>query len=93
MQFPMEKKAQILAQINDIVRPYWLSAEYLEGIQTVGVQGDDRSYTPAVVLVGPFPGYQILGKLSNRISNETPVNRVTFEAAAAGKPSPFDFVC
>jgi hypothetical protein len=92
MAFPFEKKDEILRQINDIVRPYWLSAEYSEA-HSVGVQGDARTYTPVIVLVGPYPGHLILRKLSNKITNNTPVNRVTFELAAKGKWTPFDFVC
>ena len=88
MIFPMERKAEILQQINGIVAQYGLRAEYLEGIQTVGVQGDDRSYTPTVVLVGPFPGHEVLATLSSKISNDTPVNRVTFELARRETPWP-----
>jgi GMP synthase PP-ATPase subunit len=87
----MERKAEILLQINQIAAPFGLTAEYLEGIQTVGVQGDDRSYTPTVVLIGPHPGDEELAALSNMITNDTLVNRVTFELAAAGKPSPFAY--
>ena len=89
MQFPSERKVEILEQINVLAAPYGLRAEYLGNFSTVGVQGDDRSYTPTVVLIGPHPGDEDLAALSRAISNNTPVNRVTFELAAAGKPLPF----
>lgn len=72
---------QILDRVKAIVAPHGLNAEFLEGILSVGVQGDDRTYTPVVVLNGPHPGWEILERLSSQISNETPVNRVTFEVA------------
>lgn len=72
---------EILARANEIVSPYGLEAEILEDIFSVGVGGDDRTYTPVINLKGPFPGYEVLAKLSTEISNVLPINRVTFELA------------
>lgn len=76
-----KRPEEVLAQISRIVASHGLSAEYLPDIFSVGVQGDDRTYSRVVVLVGPFPGWDALAELSSRISNETPVNKVTFELA------------
>jgi GMP synthase PP-ATPase subunit len=73
---------EILRIANEIAGKHGLKAEFLEGIQSVGVGGDERSYTPVICLVGPFPGHEILAKISSEISNHIPVNRVTFELAS-----------
>jgi GMP synthase PP-ATPase subunit len=71
---------EILIAANHIVEPYGLRVEFLGG-QSVGVQGDARTYRPVIVLVGPFPGWDVLGQLATQIPNELDVNRVTFEFA------------
>jgi len=71
----------VLAFANRMASPYGLHAEYLKGIRTVGVQGDDRTFTPTIVLCGPFPGWDVLGELGTAIPNALPVNRVTYEFA------------
>jgi len=58
-----------------------LRVDVLDGIQSVGVQGDNRTYTPALVLSGPFPGYALLDLISRELTSRFHVNRVTFELA------------
>jgi len=72
---------EILAEANRIVEPFGLTAEFLGDAHSVGVGGDARTYTPVIVLVGPFPGYDVLEKIGSRIWNELNINRVTFETA------------
>ncbi len=74
-------EAEALALANEIVAPYDLIAEFLGDVRTVGVQGDYRTYTRAIVLIGPFPGWDVLALLSTEISNRTPISRVNFEIA------------
>ncbi len=69
----------VLDQINTLVAPFNLVASYLGEVKSVGVGGDNRSYTRAIVLSGPFPGWDILEKLSSQIGNTMPINRVTYE--------------
>ena len=76
----MERK-EILKRANKIVAPYGLRAEILGDIHSVGVGGDTRSYTPVINLIGPHPGNEVLAQLSNKIGNELPINRVTFQLA------------
>jgi len=70
---------EILRIINELVSQYDMRAEYLKGAMSVGVAGDDRTYTPVICLIGPWPGHETLADLSTKISNATPINRVTFE--------------
>ena len=72
---------EILQRVTEMVAPHGLRAEIFPGIFSVGVQGDDRTYTPVVNLIGPHPGNDVLATLGTRISNELPINRVTFEIA------------
>ncbi len=72
-------KEEIIRRVNEIVAPYGLHAEIFEGIKSVGVGGDARSYTPVVNIIGPFPGYDVLSKISSEITNVVSVNRVTFQ--------------
>ena len=72
---------EIVARANVIVAPYGLKAEILKGIHSVGVGGDNRTYTPVICLKGKFPGWDVLATLSTEISNALPINRVTFETA------------
>lgn len=76
---------EIVERVNVIVTPYGLEAEILEGINSVGVGGDNRTYTPVICLRGEFPGWEVLAKLSTEISNTLPINRVTFETAIKTK--------
>ena len=70
---------EIVEAVNKISEPFGLKAEILPNSMSVGVGGDNRSYTPVVNLSGPFPGWDILEKVSLEITNTLPVNRVTFE--------------
>ena len=73
------KKRELLKAANKIASPHELSAEILFGIRSVGVGGDERSYTPVINLRGVFPGYDVLATISNEISNTLGIGRVTFE--------------
>ncbi len=73
--------AEALKAANKVVAPHGLRAEFLGDSRTVGVGGDKRTYSRTIVLVGPFPGWEALASLSTKISNETGINRVTFELA------------
>lgn len=64
---------------NKIVEPHGLKAEFLGDVHSVGVGGDCRSYTRIIVLMGPHPGNEALASLSTKISNNTGINRITFE--------------
>lgn len=76
----MEEK-EILKRANQIAEQHNLTAEIPEGIRSVGVGGDERSYTPVIILKlkGPFPGWDIINKISTEITNTLPINRVTLE--------------
>ena len=76
------QKEEILARANEITAPYELRAEIFEDIMSVGVGGDERTYTQVINLIGSFPGYKILAKISSEISNVLPINRVTFQLAS-----------
>ena len=67
-------------------RKHDLKAAIPEGIFSTGVQGDNPTYTPIVLLFGKFPGYDVLEKISIEITNAVPVNRVAHQIAG---PSPF----
>ncbi len=76
------QRAEILRVAKEIAAPHGLAAELFPGIQSVGVGGDERTYSPVVNLVGPFPGLETLDLISREISGRTPVNRVTFQITA-----------
>ncbi len=77
--------AELTAKVNEIVAPYGLTAEIPLGINSVGVGGDERTYTPIVILIGEFPGYDVLDQLKSEICNTLPINRVTFQLAVKAK--------
>ncbi|MET3682434.1 GMP synthase (glutamine-hydrolyzing) [Alkalibacillus flavidus] len=76
---------------NDLERDVWQYFTVLPGIQSVGVQGDERSYnhTVAIRAVTSVDGmtsdwarlpWDVLEKISNRITNEVnQVNRVVYD--------------
>ena len=72
-----------LALANKIVSQYGMTAEFLENAYSVGVGGDCRTYTRAIVLIGPHPGNEILGSLATNIGNLTGINRITIELTAS----------
>lgn len=76
---------EILRIANEIAIPYGLKAEIFPDIFSVGVQGDGRTYTPVIVLVGLFPGHDVWDYISREISSRTSVNRVTVEIARRGQ--------
>lgn len=75
------EKEEILRRANEICAPHNITAEIMEGILSVGVQGDGRTYTPVICLKGDFSNWEILAELSNKISSELPINRITYEMA------------
>ncbi|OGZ44866.1 MAG: hypothetical protein A3J54_00380 [Candidatus Ryanbacteria bacterium RIFCSPHIGHO2_02_FULL_45_13b] len=82
MTIDLIDKAEVLSRANKIVLPYGLSAEFLEGIYSVGVQGDERSYLPVLCLIGSMRvDDPHLPQISNELTNTLPINRVTLEMA------------
>jgi len=71
--------AEILNRVSEMTAPHDITVEVPLGHFSVGVQGDERTYTPIVMLKGPNPGWDVIAEISSRISNSLPVNRVTFE--------------
>jgi hypothetical protein len=72
---------EIVAAANVIVAPHGLQAEILGGIKRVGVQGDERTYGPVLVLTGPYPTNEVLAEISSQLTNKLPVTGVTIETA------------
>lgn len=74
---------EILKKANEICAPHNIKAEFLGENKTVGVQGDNRTYTFVICLIfqEEFRNWEILEKLSNQISSELPINRITLEIA------------
>lgn len=73
---------EVLRSVQEIAEKYGLTAELLPNAFSVGVGGDQRTYTPVVCLNGPFPGFDVLEKVSTEIGNMTSINRVTFDLTA-----------
>ncbi|TSC90553.1 MAG: hypothetical protein G01um10142_378 [Parcubacteria group bacterium Gr01-1014_2] len=72
---------ELFKRANEIAAKHGLKAEFLGDMQSVGVRGDDRAYLPVVVLVGSFPGWDVLEKVSSEITNTLEIGRVTYEFA------------
>jgi GMP synthase PP-ATPase subunit len=72
---------ELLAKVNTISLKHDLKAEFLSKAHTVGVRGDARSYLPTVVLVGAFPGWDVLEEISSEITNNLEIGKVTYELA------------
>lgn len=72
---------ELLRRVNEIAEKYGLMAEFLHDAYVVGVRGDARSYLPTIVLVGPFPGWNVLEQVSSEITNKLEVGKVTYEFA------------
>lgn len=70
--------SDLLTRANNIATKYHLRAELLP-VHSVGVQGDERTYRPVVVLIGPFPGWDIIEKVSSELTNTLELNRVTYQ--------------
>lgn len=70
---------EILQKANEMIASHGLTAEILPDLFSVGVQGDGRTYTPILNLIGPHPGNDVLKKLSTELSNNLPINRVTIQ--------------
>lgn len=84
---PTMSDKEILRIANEIANPHGLKAEFLEDAFSVGVGGDERSYTRATCLVGEMPEDSVLRTISSAITNRTPVNRVTIELARRQPPT------
>ncbi|OGZ63594.1 MAG: hypothetical protein A3A98_02885 [Candidatus Staskawiczbacteria bacterium RIFCSPLOWO2_01_FULL_40_39] len=74
-------EVELLEMANKIIEPYGLRAEFLGDVHSVGVGGDCRTYTRVMVLIGSYPGNEILASLSTKLGNTTGINRITFELA------------
>ena len=70
---------ETLLKANEIAKPHGLRAEFLSDALSVGVQGDERTHTRVINVIGQFPGWGVLEKISTSITNATGVNRVTYE--------------
>ena len=70
---------QALAVANQLATPHGLRAEFLGDAKSVGIGGDCRTYTRVMVLIGKWPGDEVLAQISTAISNRTPINRVTYQ--------------
>jgi len=70
---------ELLRQANEIVAKYGLRAEILPGAWSVGVQGDERTYTPVIIVAGKFPGHEILSEISTALTNNLKINRITYD--------------
>lgn len=76
---------EIKRQAGEIAAPHGLKVEVPEGCFAVGVQGDSRTRTPVVFLIGPNPGWEEIAKVSNEITSRLPVNKVLLETARTTK--------
>jgi GMP synthase PP-ATPase subunit len=72
-------KKEIVRQASDIAKKYNLLAELEIRVKSIGVQGDNRTVTPVIILSGPFPGYEKLEEVSTTITNSLPINRVIYD--------------
>lgn len=73
---PIVNKAEIEEQMNDMAEAYGVQATVMP-VQSVGVQGDQRSYQHPAVLHGGMPTWEELNALSTDITNGVHgVNRV-----------------
>ncbi len=79
---------EMLIIANEIANPHGLKAEFLPDIRRVGVGGDNRTYTPVVVLVGPPPLHEVLSEISTEISNRTGIMGVTYDITSLSKYLP-----
>lgn len=71
----------LLNKVNAISLKYDLIAEFLGDTHSVGVRGDERAYLPVIVLIGKFPGWDVLEQASTEITNSLEIGRVTYEFA------------
>jgi GMP synthase PP-ATPase subunit len=70
---------EALQLANTIVSPYGLKAEFIGENRSVGVGGDQRTYSRVIVLTRPYLDYQTLASLATEIGNLTGINRITIE--------------
>ena len=81
-------------KLNDLYRELWQSFAVLTDTRTVGVTGDYRTYGHVIAVRAVTSDeamtadwarlpYDVLGRISNRITNEVPgVNRVVFDVTS-----------
>ena len=69
----------LVRQANEIVHEYGLTAEIFPDILTVGVKGDGRVYLPVLLLIGPFPGWEVINTLSTKLTNTLQISRVVYD--------------
>ena len=79
LEVTLFRKDIIVAEVTKITQRFGLEAEIIGEVFSVGVGGHNRSYTPVINVQGVFPGWDILGEISNEITNTLPINRVTYE--------------
>jgi GMP synthase PP-ATPase subunit len=72
-------ETEMLRIANEIVWPHGMTAEFLGDWMSVGVQGDNRTYTRVIVISGGNYSAELIAELSTQISNRVPVNRVTYD--------------
>lgn len=70
---------QLRNKINLFIRKWGLFCEVPDGLKSVGVGGDCRTYTSVVFLRGPFPGYDALVDICSEITGKFDINRVLFD--------------
>lgn len=78
-----DDSAKLEKQINILVKDYGLKAKILP-INSVGVQGDERTYRHPLALYGKLKDWDKLNRLSTRLTNQfTSLNRVLLSLGQA----------
>lgn len=73
------RREWLCQKINIFISKWGLFCEIPDGLKSVGVGGDCRTYTSVVFLRGPFPGYDALVDICSEITGKFDINRVLFE--------------
>lgn len=73
------RRELLCKKINIFIRKWGLFCEIPDGLKSVGVGGDCRTYTSVVFLRGPFPGYDALVDICSEITGQFDINRVLFD--------------
>jgi hypothetical protein len=76
-------RQQIMLRAKPIAQAEGLQVEFLGDAESVGVQGDFRTYTDVLVLMGESEDYEMLTKLTSKIYGTLPINRVAIELPAS----------
>lgn len=72
------KYAQLEADAQALTAPLGFTARVMDGVMSVGVQGDGRAYEPVIEISGP---YEDVAKVSNLLSNRLRISRVAYTLA------------